>query len=120
MANAAETIDHLLLQCVFRREFWFCLFSWIGLQAFPPQPRETSFHFWWKKVSNAASDMLRKGTNSLIILGAWSLWTYRNKCVFDGAAPNVAGALAVAEDEIKEGRGLWWGLEDYPSSMPLL
>jgi hypothetical protein len=50
-------------------------------------------------VSNAASNMLRKRTNSLIILGAWTLWTHRNKCIFDGAAPNVVGALAIAEDE---------------------
>ena len=50
-------------------------------------------------MSNVASEMLRKGINSLIILGAWTLWTHRNKCVFDGAAPSVAGALAVAEEE---------------------
>ena len=50
-------------------------------------------------MSNAASEMLRKGINSLIILGAWTLWTHRNKCVFNGAAPSVAGTLAVAEDE---------------------
>ena len=97
--QATETIDHLLVQCVFAREFWFRFFSRIGLQSFSPQPTETSFHFFCEKVSNAASDMLRKGTNSLIILGAWTLWTHRNKCVFDGAAPNVVGALAVAEDE---------------------
>jgi hypothetical protein len=54
-------------------------------------------------VSNAASDLVRKGINSLIILGAWTLWTHRNRCVFDGAAPSVAGALAVAED----GKRLW-------------
>jgi len=36
--QAAETIDHLLVQCVFAREFWFRFFSRIGLQAFSPQP----------------------------------------------------------------------------------
>jgi hypothetical protein len=66
-------------------------------------------------VSNAASDLVRKGINSLIILGAWTLWTHRNRCVFDGAAPSVAGALAVAEDD-----SLWRGLEDYLSWMPSL
>ena len=79
--------------------FWFRFFSRIGLQAFSPRSTETSFHSWWERVSNAASDMVRKGINSLIILGAWTLWTHRNKCVFDGAAPSVAGALAVAEDD---------------------
>ena len=52
-------------------------------------------------VNNTVGDMLRKGMNSLIILGAWTLWTHRNKCVFDGTAPNIAGALAVGEDKGK-------------------
>ena len=97
--QAVETIDHLLVLCVFAREFWFQVFSQIGLRAYSPQPTDISFHNWWKRVSNAASEILRKGINSLIILGAWTLWTHRNKCVFDGAAPSVAGALSVAEDE---------------------
>jgi len=50
-------------------------------------------------VSKAVSDLVKKGINSLIILGAWILWTHLNRCVFDGAAPNVTGALAVAEDD---------------------
>jgi hypothetical protein len=86
-----ETIDHLLVLCVFAREFWFQLFSQIGLQVYSPQPIEISFHNWWERVSNAASEVLRKGINSLIILGALS--------VFDGATLSVAGALARAEDE---------------------
>jgi hypothetical protein len=96
-----ETIDHLLVLCVLAREFWFWLFSQIGLQVYSPQPTEISFHNWWERVSNAASEILRKGINSLIILGAWTLWTYRNRCVFDGATPSVAGALALAEDETR-------------------
>jgi hypothetical protein len=47
--------------------------------------------------------MVRKGLNSLIILGAWTIWKYRNQCAFDGAAPSLAACLAQAEDE----RGLW-------------
>jgi nuclear pore complex protein Nup210 len=43
--------------------------------------------------------MLTNGINSLIILGAWTLWIHQNECVLDDAAPNVAGALAVAKDQ---------------------
>jgi hypothetical protein len=92
-------IDHLLVQCVFAREFWLCFFSRMGLQAFSLQYKEISFHSWWERVSNAASDMARKGINSLVILGASTLWRHRNRCVFDGATPSVVGALAVAEDD---------------------
>ena len=71
----------------------------MGLQALSLQSTEISFHSWWERVNSAASDMARKGINSLVILRVWTLWTHRNRCVFDGAAPSVAGALAVAEDD---------------------
>jgi hypothetical protein len=34
---------------------------------------------------------------------AWILWNHRNRCVFDGSAPSVAGALILAGQE----RRLW-------------
>jgi hypothetical protein len=40
-----------------------------------------------------------KGLNSLVILGAWTLWKHRNQCVFDGASPSLAAALSQAEED---------------------
>ena len=82
------------------REFWFNLFRQVGLQSLSPQPTELSFHDWWEKASSSTTDELtRQGINSLIILGAWTIWNHRNGCVFDGAAPNLAGALIAAGEE---------------------
>lgn len=36
-----ETIDHILVLCVFAREFWYQLFSQFGLQIFTPQATES-------------------------------------------------------------------------------
>jgi hypothetical protein len=47
----------------------------------------------WENSSNAAAGLTRKGLNSLVILGAWTLWNHRNICVFDGATPNLVGAM---------------------------
>ena len=46
---------------------------------------------------------MRQGINSLVMLGAWTIWNHRNGCVFDGAAPNLAGTLILAGEE----RRLW-------------
>jgi hypothetical protein len=45
------------------------------------------------------SAITRKGLNSLIILGAWILWNHRNRCLFDGAAPNMVESLIHFGDE---------------------
>ena len=95
--------QYLLVECVFAREFWFILLRQVGLQALSPQPTDNSFMDWWERANNATSDMVRQGVNSLIILGAWTLWKHRNRCVFDGAAPSVVGAVVMASEE----RRLW-------------
>jgi mannosylglycoprotein endo-beta-mannosidase len=94
-----EDIQHLLVGCVFARDFWFSLLSHFGLAALAPQPSDQSFDKWWRKVDSADVGDYRLGLNSLVILGAWSIWRHRNDCVFNGASPNVNLALALARDE---------------------
>jgi hypothetical protein len=47
--------------------------------------------------------MVKKGLNSLIILGAWLIWSHLNRCVFDGQSPILPSILRQAKDE----RRLW-------------
>jgi hypothetical protein len=44
---------------------------------------------------------IRKELNSVIILCAWSIWTHRNRCVFDGVSPNLNVVLAVVNEELQ-------------------
>jgi hypothetical protein len=53
---------------------------------------------WWC-ASSRVQEQLRKGFNSLVILGAWVIWKLRNSCVFNGAVPSVPAALLVAREE---------------------
>jgi hypothetical protein len=50
-------------------------------------------------VGNIATGLTRKGLDSLIILGAWTLWKHRNKCVFYGCNPSVTMSLRAANEE---------------------
>jgi len=71
-------------------------------QTISPQPTELSFHAWWENASSSTEDgLMRQGVSSLIILGAWKIWNHRSSCVFDGAAPNLAQALILAENECR-------------------
>ena len=50
--------------------------------------------------ARTVESMARQGLNSLIILGAWSIWNHRNRCVFDGIQPSLNGVLAIVKDEL--------------------
>mgnify|MGYP006965704603 CR=1 FL=1 len=53
-------------------------------------------------MGDEVTGLVQKGVNSLAILGAWILWTHRNKCVFDGWNPSAALVMRAADDERKK------------------
>jgi hypothetical protein len=93
-----ETIDHLLVSCVFTRQFWFCVLQKVSLQALTPQ-LEVSFDVGGT-ASNRVESQAKEGLNSIIILGAWSIWIHQNWCVFDGIPSNLNGVLSVLIEEM--------------------
>jgi hypothetical protein len=46
---------------------------------------DRSFADWWCKTMRRVKKEHKKGVNTLIILGAWTIWKHRNACVFEGA-----------------------------------
>lgn len=94
-----ETINHLLVSCVFSRIFWYFHLRLLGLEQLCPQPGENSFDDWCRRSADAMQDQVRKGANSLVILGSWTLWKHRNHCVFDGASPYLGAALTTAQQD---------------------
>ena len=101
-----ESIQHLLIGCVFARQFWFPLIQQVGLSALAPQPSDTSLDEWWSRAERVVTGDVKKGLNSIIILGSWIIWRHHDDCVFNGAAPNTRAALALAMEEVE-----WWSLE---------
>ena len=51
------------------------------------------------KAEAAVDGDRRKGLNTLITLGAWTIWRHRNDCVFNGATPRLDTALLLAKEE---------------------
>ncbi|RCV13538.1 hypothetical protein SETIT_2G354200v2 [Setaria italica] len=65
------------------------------------QPDNNSFDEWWTSTNNGTGDQAKNGLNSIIILGAWSIWKHRNRCVFDGIQPNLNEVLVFVKDELR-------------------
>jgi len=86
--QADETVQHILCSCVFARQFWFAVLQPLELAHLTPSHRISSLADWWRRSWKKVPKHLKKGFNSLCILGAWILWKHRNGCVFEGAAPN--------------------------------
>jgi hypothetical protein len=93
-----ETINHLLVACVFVRQVWTRLLVAVGLRELVPQKGVASFEAWWLTSSQQLQGQARSAFNSLVIRGAWVIWKHRNKCV-PGATPCVAATLHVAREE---------------------
>lgn len=101
-----ENIDHILVSCVFSRRFLFHWLRQVGLHFLAPQPAARFFLDWWRKVFVSLYRQRQKGLNNLIILGAWTVWNHRNRCVFDGVSPSLSTVLVQAgEDRLR------WELE---------
>jgi hypothetical protein len=66
-----------------------------------PQATELSWEEWWMKAEAVVDSDIRKGLNTLITLGAWTIWRHRNDCVFNGATPRLDTTLLLIKEEVE-------------------
>jgi len=58
--QAEETIEHLLISCVFSRQVWYNILHKVGLQDLSPQPDDNSFDAWWARTNSGVDDQTKK------------------------------------------------------------
>jgi hypothetical protein len=68
-AEASESIDHLLIACVFSREAWFRLLSADQLRSVAPSP-DSAWPDWSRKQVAIAK---RKAFDTSVVLTCWLL-----------------------------------------------
>ncbi|XP_066361038.1 uncharacterized protein [Miscanthus floridulus] len=104
-----ESADHLTEISVFAREAWFRVLAPLGLAQLALQ-QGTSITGWWLSSRARLRAQLRKGFDSLLILGAWCLWKERNRRVFDGISQTPVVVASMIEEEADK-----WSQAGYPS-----
>jgi hypothetical protein len=80
--HEAESVDHLLSQCVFSWEVWFLAFGCIGCQHLT-SGAEDSFALWWVQERKQVPKARRRAFDSFVVLVVWGLWRERNARVSD-------------------------------------
>jgi hypothetical protein len=74
---------------------------------------------WWRNAHERSTRLIQKELNSLVVLGAWTLWN-QNRCVFDGAATYKAAAMTQTEErkvwELDGARGVSYFAAQSPSN----
>ena len=80
----------------------FNLLQGLGLQALNPSLDDKVFDDLWDNLSNKLSGQVQKGANSLVTLGACNLCNHRNRCVFDGAVPNLNSLLSATREDLHQ------------------
>ena len=77
-----DTVDHLLLHCVYAREVWFRCAQELGVSLPTPSGLDR-LEPWWhaSRMSFRMED--RKKHDTLFILVCWSLWKHRNAWAFN-------------------------------------
>ena len=74
----------------------------LGLQALALGLDDLIYDDWWDNLSNRVAGQVRKGVNSIVILGAWNLWNQRNRCVFDGADPDLSNIISNTKEDLQQ------------------
>lgn len=93
-----ETIDHLLVTCVFAREIWDKVCAAMGHTDGAPTA-EVSLQGWCLRAG--AHGRLGKAERAIHLLCLWELWKHRNVVVFDGAIPSIRSVLRRIASESK-------------------
>lgn len=99
LGDQKETAQHVLISCVFARSVWFTVLAMAGIQLLAPTPGDVTFADWWCRAMRMVASDSRKGFHSLVMLVAWELQKYHNRCVFDGVAPNHQTVVTAIKKE---------------------
>ena len=97
--QAEETIQHILVGCVFLRQIWASILRSLNFASLAPLAADTRFFTWWARYISLTPKEARKGLNTLFILVAWEIWKHRNACVFEGKRPCVQTVLREVASE---------------------
>ena len=115
--QSEETINHILLGCVFARMVWHEVCTALGRHNWVPTTVDTLVTWCQSKFS---ADGRLRDHRTILVLVCWELWKHRNGIVFDGESPSSAriGTRILEEGKAWPAAGLLKGdMSDFFGSL---
>jgi hypothetical protein len=97
-SQAEESMEHLLVQCIYSREVWLLVLRVGGFKHIDPTQGASWLDWWLRRPKHVHKDH-RKCFDSLVVFVDWRIWKERNQRVFHNPlvqAPRLA--MAVLEE----------------------
>lgn len=89
-SQQVETINHILLTCVFARTLWLWIWDALGEPGNAPGTEDELVEWCSTRV---ATQCVTRDLKAILTLCLWELWKHRNAIVFDGETPSLQTAL---------------------------
>ncbi|XP_028074331.1 uncharacterized protein LOC114276709 [Camellia sinensis] len=83
--EARESLDHVMLHCSFTWKIWSAIIDWWGIQWVIPKSIEGLLIWWLGWKFRKKVNLVWKTLPAAVL---WSVWSYRNECVFKAVQPN--------------------------------
>ncbi|XBI06650.1 hypothetical protein VPH35_134643 [Triticum aestivum] len=98
-----DTVDHLLLQCVFARHVWYLCFAKVGVELALLPSVQSRLEEWWETRRKRITKANRKGFDSFVMMICWTLWKQRNARVFRNTndVRDARGTMEIIFQELK-------------------
>ena len=100
-----ETINHVLLTCVFARSTWGVICEALSKPDWTPTTQD--YLDLWLDGKQGTNNWQKKDLLTIFVLTIWGLWKHRNAIMFDGASPSTGVLLGRVRSE-----GRLWSVAD--------
>jgi hypothetical protein len=98
-SQSSETVDNLLVACVFSREVWYKVLQVLGLQQLTLNLVD-SLCEWWLQARKLVPKVHRRGFDALVHLVGWMIWKERNAMMFRAKARSSTQLVMAIQEEV--------------------
>ena len=99
-----DTIEHILMQCVFARQVWHLCFMETETNLSLMPTGQDPLQEWWNSARKRATKAQRKDFDAMVMLVCWCIWKQRNERVF--GTNDICNERGTFEVTMRE-RHLW-------------